>query len=136
MDAAEALSGTPATDEAGKPVRLVLLGYLAAVLLPLIGIAAGVLIAATRPAGWARKQGLLIIALSAVLITLGVGLAPMLADSFFAAKAQRELNAISQETERADEESVRQMEAEQAKSRREEAATLAHIRNLQEGSRR
>ena len=60
----------------------------------------------------------------------------MLTDSYFAGKAKSELNAVSQETQRADEQSLRQMEAEQAKSRKEYAAIQAHIGQLQAGGRR
>ncbi|HME02714.1 MAG TPA: hypothetical protein VKG38_06735 [Solirubrobacteraceae bacterium] len=112
-----------------RPVTLIVLGYLAAVLMPLVGLLVG-LIAVSRPGSWTRKQGALIIALSTVLITLGIGLAPMLADSYFAGKAQRELNAVSQETRRADQESDRKLQAEDAKLHEEERATEVRIAQL------
>lgn len=94
------------------------------------GLLAG-LIVVTRPGRWARRQGILIIALSAALMSLGIGLAPMVADSHFAGKARSELNAVARETERGDAELRRQTQAEVVKSREELAATEARLSALQ-----
>ncbi len=136
MDAVETAGATHGAEDGRKHVALVVAGYLSAVLLPLFGMLVGILIVASPPSRWARKQGVAIIVLSGVLITFGIGLGPMLTDSYFAGKAKSELNAVSQETQRADEQSLRQMEAEQAKSRKEYAAIQAHIGQLQAGGRR
>ena len=119
MDAVEPGAVAHAHEDGKRHVALVAVGYLSAVLLPLFGMLVGILIAASPPSRWARKQGLAIIVLSGVLITFGIGLGPMLTDSYFAGKAQSELNTVSKETERADEESKREFQAQMARLHRE-----------------
>ncbi len=128
MNAAEPAAVAHAPEDGRKHVALVVAGYLSAVLLPLFGMLVGVLIAASPPSRWARKQGLAIIVLSGVLITFGIGLGPMLTDSYFAGKARSELNTVSKETESANEESNRQFKAQMTRIHREEAETEAKIR--------
>lgn len=129
MDAVEAASGAHAPEEAQKPVALVVTGYLVAVLMPFVGILFG-LVAVSRPGRWAKRQGIGIIALSAVLITFGIALVPMLTDSYFAGKANSELRVVSQETQRAEQESNRLFQTEMARVHKEEAATEARIRQF------
>lgn len=115
----------------GRPVRQVLLAYLVAVLVPLAGVLAGVLVL-SRSGQWVRRQGALIIALSVILMALGFGVGSMLVESYFAAEAQHELNAISSDTQRMDSESQRQLQERLANVRKEGAATDARLRALQE----
>ena len=118
----------------GRPVRQVLLAYLVAVLVPLAGLLAGVLVL-SRSGQWVKRQGTLIIALSVILMSLGFGLGGMLVESYFAGRAQRELNAISSETQRLEAESERQLQERLAKVRKEGAATQARFRALEERER-
>jgi uncharacterized protein HemX len=134
MTVVEPTDRSPSASADGRPIRQVLLACLVAVLSPPTGLLAGVLVFA-RQGRRARRQGALIIALSALLISLGIGLGPMVVDSYFAGKAQHELNAVSSETERSDAESQRELEEQLAQTRREGAATQAHIRALQESQR-
>lgn len=117
-----------------RPVRLVLLAYLVTVLLPVAGLLAALLVV-TRPGKWAKRQAFAIVVLAATLTVLGIGLAPMLGDSYYAAREHRELNAVAHETAR-DEESARQMESEIAKSRQEFAVTNKHLERLAAAQRR
>ena len=78
----------------------------------------------------------MIVALAATLTVLGIGLAPVLGDSYYASRAQHELNAVSRETARSDEESTRQMESEIAKSRQEFAVTNRRLERLAAAERR
>ncbi len=96
-----------------------LLSYLAAVLLPFAGLLAGVLVA-TRPGSWAKRQGVLIVVLSAALATFGIGLAPMLGDSYYAGKERTELSTLAREQKRD--------EAESRRAEEELAATEARLR--------
>jgi hypothetical protein len=129
MDAVDAAAGAHATDDGKKPVALVLSGYLAAVLLPTIGILFA-LVAVSRPGRWAKKQGVLIIVLCTFLIAFGIALVPMLTDSYFAGKANSELRAVSRASEREDQEAERELQAQEKKVREEGAAIQAHIRQL------
>lgn len=131
MAAVEPASGAHAPEEAQKPVALVVTSYVAAVMVPFIGLLFA-LVVLSRPGRWARRQGVLIIVLCGLLVTFGVALLPMITDSYFAAKANHELRVVANETQRAEEESRRQFHAEMAKLHKEEAATDARIRQFRE----
>lgn len=135
MDAVEALPAADAPDEDRKPVALVLLGYGATVMLPTIGILFA-LLTLTRPGRWAKKQGVLMIGLATLMLALGVALVPMLTESYFAGKADSELQRVSQVTRHEEAESQRRFHTEMARLHKEEAATDARTRQLRkEGGR-
>ncbi len=135
MDAVDAPPAADAPDEDRKPVALVLLGYGATVMVPTIGILFA-LAALTRPGRWAKKQGVLMIGLATLMLAFGVALVPMLTESYFAGKANSELQRVSQVTRHEEAESQRRFHTEMAGLQKEEAATDARIRQLRkEGGR-
>ena len=99
----------------GRPTGLVTLGYIFAVLIPVVGFVIGVVCAAGNKGRWATKNGIAIIVTSCIVFLIGLALI-LPAISHLRTEINRTVTEATQKLERENNEAAERAERETEKS--------------------
>ncbi len=140
-DAAEAPTEVVAPEwsqerDPDRPRALIIVGYVTAVFLPIVGFILGI-VAVTRRNKWASKHGVWIIVVSVVFFAIGVAVITSSINSSVN-KARHEISTVeekaAQESKEAQEKAQQEQSATEAKLKEEQAATEAKAKREQSAS--